>query len=292
MDTRKIGFTADGAAMEIGTEETGSGAAGTLLLLPALSSISTRTEMRPLMGRLAGADYRCVSTDWPGFGAAAKPRADWRPELLSQFLERFVAQMPTPLEAVVAAGHAGTYALHHLAARPADAKRLVLLAPTWRGPFPTMTGGTRPWFGRVRGAVDALGLGHLLYALNLSGPMVRRMARAHVYSDPAFVSEPARAREKRAVAKAPGARHGSVRFVTGALDRVASREAFLDLARRSGLPILLVLGEETPPRSRAEMEALAELPNVETVRLETGRLSVYEEFPEPVAAAVLAFLGR
>ena len=47
--------------------------------------------------------------------------------------------------------------------------------------------------------------------------------------------------------RAPGARFASVRFVTGRLDPLASREAFLDLARRVAVPILLVYGAETPP---------------------------------------------
>ena len=77
---------------------------------------------------------------------------------------------------------------------------------------------------------------------------------------------------------------------TGGLDRVTSREAFLDLARRANVPILLVYGDETPPKSRAEIEALALLPNVHVQRLPKGKLSVHEEFPEVVASAVKPFL--
>jgi pimeloyl-ACP methyl ester carboxylesterase len=49
----------------LGLEEVGSGPL--VLLLPALSSISTRGEMRPLMQRLAS-QFRIVASDWPGFG--------------------------------------------------------------------------------------------------------------------------------------------------------------------------------------------------------------------------------
>ena len=38
-----------------------------------------------------------------------------------------------------------------------------------------------------------------------------------------------------AVTRASGARHASIRFVSGVLDRVASRAALLDLARRADL---------------------------------------------------------
>ena len=49
----EIAWTWDGEAVRIGAERTG--AEPTLLLLPAMSSISTRAEMRPLAERLAPA---------------------------------------------------------------------------------------------------------------------------------------------------------------------------------------------------------------------------------------------
>jgi hypothetical protein len=51
-----------------------------------------------------------------------------------------------------------------------------------------------------------------------------------------------------------------------------------------------VYGAETPPRSRAEMEALAALPGVRSVQLVRGKLAVHEEFPDTTAAVVEAFL--
>ena len=81
------------------------------------------------------------------------------------------------------------------------------------------------------------------------------------------------------------------RFVSGGLDRVESRAAFLDLARRSNVPILVIYGDETPPKSRAEMEALAELPQVQVKRLAKGKLSIHEEFPETVANVILPFVS-
>jgi pimeloyl-ACP methyl ester carboxylesterase len=75
------------------------------------------------------------------------------------------------------------------------------------------------------------------------------------------------------------------------LDRVASRDDFLALAAGAALPLLLVYGAETPPRSRAEMEALAALPGVRTERLPRGKLSLHEEFPDDVYAAIKSFLA-
>ena len=55
--------------------------------------------------------------------------------------------------------------------------------------------------------------------------------------------------------------------------------------------VLVIRGEETPSRSLAEMEALSALPGVETARIPRGKLSVYEEFPDAVAAAIEPFLA-
>jgi pimeloyl-ACP methyl ester carboxylesterase len=117
------------------------------------------------------------------------------------------------------------------------------------------------------------------------------MAREHVYSDPDWLGGN-RLAAKLAVTRAPGARHGSVRFVSGGLDRVESRAAFLDLARRADVPILVVYGDQTPPKSRAEMVALTELPNVQARRLANGKLSIHEEFPEAVAGSIEPFLSK
>ena len=154
-----------------------------------------------------------------------------------------------------------------------------------------MVDGQRPWFSRVRAAVDHPLGGPLLYRLNVSGPVIDRMVREHVYSDASWLAGE-RLFAKRAVTRAPGARHGSVRFVTGALDRIDSRAAFLELARRVRVPILVVYGAETPRRSLAEIEALAEVAHVRLERLPRGKLAVHEEFPDAVAALVAPFLAE
>jgi pimeloyl-ACP methyl ester carboxylesterase len=202
-------------------------------------------------------------------------------EVLSAFLNWFLSDVVPPPHAVVAAGHAASYALYQAVYRPGTINRLVLIAPTWRGPLPTMMGGQRPWFARIRAAVDLPGLGPLLDRLNVSKLVVARMAREHVYDDRSWLSGDSLA-AKLAVTRAPGARHASVRFVSGGLDRVESRAAFLDLAQRVNVPILVVFGDQTPARSCAEIEALADLPNVHAKRLTEGKLAIHEEFTEAV----------
>jgi pimeloyl-ACP methyl ester carboxylesterase len=285
---RTIRYKLESRETALGMDEAGSGSS--VILLPALSSISTREEMRPLFDRLAS-HYRVSTVDWPGFGDRPRPRDDWSPEILSAFLNWFLSEIVSPPHRVVAAGHAATYALYQATYRPGTIDHLVLIAPTWRGPLPTMMGGQRPWFARLRDAIDYPFLGQFLFRLNVNQFVITRMAGEHVYSDPHWLTgDPLSA--KIAVTRATGARHASVRFVTGALDRVASREAFLDLARRTNLPILMIYGDQTPTKSRAEMEALTELPNVRVKRLAKGKLAVHEELPDLVANAIGPFLSE
>jgi len=288
MDTRTIEWNWRGKTIRLGVDASGSGPQ--VLLLPALSSISSRREMRALQERLAPR-YSTLAVDWPGFGENARPPLDWTPEAYAAFLTFILSSIMARPHAIIAAGHAATYVLAHVADASPPKPRLVLIAPTWRGPLPTMLGGHRPFFDRLCRLVDYPIGGPLIYWLNVNRFVVRYMGAGHVYADPAFL-DGERLRQKLAVVRAPGARFASVRFVTGRLDPLASREAFLDLARRAATPILLLYGAGTPPKSRAEMEALAAVPGIRTVRLPRGKLSVHEEFLDATADAIGPFLAE
>jgi pimeloyl-ACP methyl ester carboxylesterase len=90
----------------------------------------------------------------------------------------------------------------------------------------------------------------------------------------------------------PGACFASACFVTGALDPFDNREGFLAAARRLEIPVLVIYGEHTPRRSRAEMDALAALSNVESRVLRRGALVIHEELPDEIAPLIEAFLDR
>src|SRR5579872_1708742 len=128
---QEIGWSWTGQEVRIGVDDAGSGPL--LLLLPALSSISTRAEMYPLMERLKSR-FRVIALDWPGFGTARRPDLRWTPDALSSFLDHAIETLGARPEGIIAAGHAATYLLHHAARHPGAANRIVLLAPTWRGP--------------------------------------------------------------------------------------------------------------------------------------------------------------
>jgi pimeloyl-ACP methyl ester carboxylesterase len=116
------------------------GTGRSVLLLPALSTVSSREEMRPLAERLAAQGCRCTLVDWPGFGDSTPGRLSYGPQLYRHFLADFAAAVTPKGAAVVAAGHAASYALALARDRPSGWARTVLLAPTWRGPLPTAMG--------------------------------------------------------------------------------------------------------------------------------------------------------
>jgi len=279
-----------GTTWTVLTDDAGTGTP--VLMLPALSSISTREEMRPLAHAL-GPGLRTLTSDWPGFGAGPAPTARLGPDVMRRFLADLLAGLREPLggrpPAVVAAGHAAAYVLDHAARHPGAIARLALVAPTWRGPFPTMMQGRRPVQDRIRRVIETPLLGQLLYAVNLSRPLVRTMLKEHVMEDPAAVTQGYLA-AKAAVIGRRNARFGTAAFVTGGLDPFHSRKELLAAARAVREPILLVHGAGGPPRSMAEMEALAGVPGVRSIRLPAGRLGVHEEHPDAVARALRPFL--
>src|SRR5262249_2871461 len=227
-----------GKTIRLASDASGSGP--TVLLLPALSSISSRREMRPLQERLAPR-YSTLAVDWPGFGDASRPQVDWGPQAYADFLAFLLSSVMVEPHAIIAAGHAATYVLAHAANVSPPKRRLVRAARAGRGPRPPSRGGHGPSFDRLRGLVAPPAPGPLVSRLTANRLAVRYMGAGHVYADPAFLAGE-RLRDKLAVVRAPGARFASVRFVTGRLDPLARREAFLDLARRAATPILVLYG--------------------------------------------------
>jgi len=279
--------------MSIGYDFLGEAAGPPILFLPAMSTVSTRSEMAPLAGSLAGLG-RPVLVDWPGFGDAPRVRLDYEPGLCRRFLEDFIGHVSERFGAapfpVVAAGHAAGYALDLASRRPSIWSRLALIAPTWRGPLPTMMGGRKPIQARIRRLIHWPVIGPLIYRLNTMEPIVRRMYRSHVFAGSGLLT-PEFMRAKMRIVRQPNARFASASFVTGGLDPMADRTAFLAAAGAARAPILMIYGAATPPRSYAEMEALAALPGIESHRLNGGALGIHEEAPDAVAGLLRPFLG-
>lgn len=280
--TRTLDLTVCGRRVPTPCDELGAGPEA--LLLPALSSISAREEMLPLARELASS-YRCLVPDWPGFGAHDRARVPLEPATFHAFLDALVAAAPGPYALGIAAGHAAGYLVAAAARHPKAFEKLVLVAPTWRGPLPTAMGeARRHWFGRIRRAVEMPVVGEALYRVNISGPIIRKMMRAHVYADAAHVTPEVIAAKHR-VTRQRGGRFGTAAFVTGGLDPVGSREAFLALFEPALPPVLVLRSQTAPRRSGAEMDALCASGRVVAARI-PGALSPHEEFPRETAAAI------
>lgn len=63
----------------------------------------------------------------------------------------------------------------------------------------------------------------------------------------------------------------------------------MQLLESISMPVSIILAENAPPKSKAEMSAMAELDKVQTARLK-GTLGIYEEYPEEVTEVIQNFL--
>ena len=257
-----------------------------VLLLPAFSTVSSRTEMKGIANLLA-TQYQVTVLDWLGFGESQCPPVDYNPLLFQQLLGDFIKSIFNSQIILIAAGHASGYALKFAQDNPNIISKLILIAPTWQGPLRVMglPDGVR---NGVKNLVRSPIIGQGLYYLNTTPSFLRLMYKRHVYVDetkltPEFIAQ------KHQITSKPGARYAPAAFVTGAIDPVGDREEFLQLLDSISMPVLIILAENAPPKSKAEMKAMTELEKVQTVRL-AGTLGIYEEYPEAVTEAIQQFL--
>jgi pimeloyl-ACP methyl ester carboxylesterase len=259
-----------------------------VLLLPAFSTVSSREEMRPLAEGVAAQGCSCMLVDWPGFGDSTRGRLDYGPRLYHHFLADFAAAAVPRGAVIVAAGHAALYALVLARELPGVWSHAVLLAPTWRGPLPTAMGEHLRAYAWARGFVGMPLIGEALYRLNTLRSIIGLMYRRHVYSDASLIT-PAFVAKKQGVARRPGARFGSVAFVAGNLDPASDRKAFLALFDPPPVPTLVFCGSATPPRSKAEMAALARQSGID-LRWVPGALGLHEEWAQTIAGPIVRFV--
>ncbi len=257
-----------------------------VLLLPAFSTVSSRSEMKSIANLLA-TQYQVTVLDWLGFGESQCPSVDYNPALFEQLLGDFVKSVFNSSLILIAAGHASGYAVKFVQNNPDIISQLILIAPTWQGPLRVMglPDGVR---NGVKNLVRSPFIGQGLYYLNTTPSFLHLMYKRHVYVDeskltPEFIAQ------KHQITSKEGARYAPAAFVTGAIDPVADREEFLQLLDSISIPVLIILAENAPPKSKTEMEAMAELQQVQTVQLR-GTLGIYEEYPEAVTKAIQNFL--
>jgi pimeloyl-ACP methyl ester carboxylesterase len=252
-----------------------------------LSTVSSRSEWQAL-AEAVGDQRQLVSFDWPGFGDSDRPAIPYDAALLRSALRAVLSYLRTTTRqypTVIAAGHSASVALGLAAEWSWQWQELVLVAPTWRGPLPTMTGWPSQRFGWLRHLVAAPWIGPALYRLNTSRMVLGLMLRRHVWVDPALLT-PARIREQQRLTRRPGARFASVAFVSGGLDPADERAWWLQQARLLQCPLQVVLASESPPRSRAEMEALG-WQAADQLSVIPGRLGLHQEYGALLARQLL-----
>lgn len=276
-----------GQSLSIAYETQGTGKP--ILLLPAFSTVSSRTEMSGLADLLKS-QFQVTTVDFPGFGDSARPRLDYAPPLYRQFLADFIRDIYTSPVTIIAAGHAAGYALNLAATVPNSVSELVLIALTWRGPLPTMARGQKPWLKGVRELIRTPILGQFLYQLNTAPSFLAFMYRRHVYAD-AHKLTPDLLAQKRQLTQQPGARFGAAAFVTGGLDPYFDRASAIAHLQSLTIPVLIAIGRSSPPKSTAEMQALAAVPHIISYAL-PGTLGMHEEYPSELYEVILPFLTR
>lgn len=273
-----------GRSVAVAYETVGTGRS--VLLLPAFSTVSCRAELSQLAARLAR-HCQVTAIDWPGFGESDRPPLDYRPELYRQFLRDFSRETFAGPVAVVAAGHGAGYVIQ-LATESLWAQ-IVLLAPTWCGPLVAMGMPSRARDG-MRTLVRSPLIGQALYGLNTQPAFLAWMYRRHVFLEAAKLTPDYIARRHRSTQQ-PGARYAPAAFVTGRLDPVRSREELLATLRGLQVPLLAVIAQQAPKISKAEMEAMAALPNLQAIPM-AGTLGMAEEYGDAVATQILPFLQQ
>jgi pimeloyl-ACP methyl ester carboxylesterase len=266
-----------------------------ILLLPSFSSVSSRTEMYGIAALLSQY-YQVVIPDWVGFGQSSRPSFQYSSALYHNFLKDFVKATFTEPVVVIAAGHAAGYAMQMVAGAQRGAlpvSWIVLVAPTWRGPLPTAMGDRRKLYGLLRRIIGLPLLGQFLYWLNTMPCFLRWMYGRHVFADQSHIT-PELMTQKWRTTQQRGARFGSAAFVTGGLDPVHRRKHFFDYFQPPlAVPVLVVIGEQTPPKSLEEMEMLVHFSGVglQVYRM-PGSLGLHEEYPDQLVAGILPFLKK
>ena len=257
------------------------------LLLPALSTVSSRGEWHQFADAMK--DRRqLVSFDWPGFGDSERPAIHYNAAVLSEALRAVLAHLKSTHGGkitLVAAGHSAAIALGLAEECSSDWQELILVAPTFRGPLPTMTGRPGRDFDWVRQLVEAPVLGPILYRLNTSRSILKLMLRRHVWVDRALLSKQ-RIREQQLISRKPGARFASVAFVSGGLDSSSDPSWWIEQTQQRHCPLHVVLAMESPPRSQEEMLKLAEC--ADRITKIHGRLGLHEEFGRQLAQQLIA----
>jgi len=162
-----------------------------------------------------------------------------------------------------------------------------MVAPTWFGPFKVM--GLSPSLRSfARNLIRSPLVGEAVFDLLTTPDQLRGQYKSHVFIDDKMLTDDF-VSSKRRITQRDGGRFAPASFVTGYLDPVEERSELLALAQSLNVPLMVIVGENSPKKTMAEIEALASLEGLTVERLK-GSLAPHEESPDEVARVVLPFL--
>ena len=238
---------------------------------------------RPAMSRLA-AGHRVYAPTLPGHGDSAKPRADYTPDFLAGFVERFIDALELEDPVLTGGSLGGLVALRVALRRPGQLRALVLVDSVGLGRA----------INPVHSLLSVPGLGELAaaWARTPLGALQRPFYRTGLmFANPLRVPADWYAEQSR-LTQVPGAMEGLVAANRAAVGPLGQRVRLREELARITVPTLVVWGAEdliVPVRhGRAAVEHLPE-----------GRLVVlpdcghvpHIEHPDRFAAVVAEFLA-
>lgn len=205
-------------------------AAKSVVMLPAISTVSSRSDLEGLATKLSS-KRRCVLSDWVGYGNSDRLGETYSADMCSQYAQDLLTGglVGSTTFDLVAAGHAPGIVVHALTQLKAQGKmpsvgKLVLLAPTIHGPFRVM-GLSDTLRGTIRSSFETPVLGELMYRGISSTPSVKRSYKSHVLVNEAMLTDDF-VNSKTQIAQKSNARFGVAAFITGGLDFYPEPEQF------------------------------------------------------------------
>ena len=129
--------------------------------------------------------------------------------------------------------------------------------------------------------MEAPAIGPLLYRINTTRSMLVEMSRRHV-AVPGRGLTPEGIATRQRISRQSGARFASAAFVTSGLDPFDTTESWLNTAKNLETSLTVVIADQAPPKTLAEMHVLAAVAD-RTLHL-GGRLGAHEECGHDLAA--------
>eukprot|EP00127_Corallochytrium_limacisporum_P006858 Clim_evm73s236 gene=Clim_evmTU73s236 len=269
------------------------------IAFPALSTISTHTEMRPLTSLLASKlpGLRFLTIDWPAFGSSEFKMPDrtatkdyFTPATYSDFMADILSDSSVATDQVnlILGGHSWTFFAKALMNDPElhnKVNEVYLLSPTYQAPLVVASGSSDSMLSRVfRGSLRSSIMGPLLWKMFTSKKFLRKNMNAHVYTKQETTERVLQ--EKEATTEHTRLVVGS--YVSGELDAIKTPEDLHNLQHvlvdLDPKPRILY-GEATPHKSMAKIQRLAQRISNKSITKECpGALLFYEEFPDAVAS--------